>query len=347
MSRNWKRCSTGAPPAPDGIISIGIAGALAPGLPVGQWVVADAVLFDGEPMPTDPAWTSRLAARLPEAATGTVARRRTRWWRRRRKRPRCIAPPARIAVDMESHIAARVARRHGLPFAAARVVSDAAHRTLPPAARVGMKPDGTMDLPAVLRSLLASPGQLPALIRTGLRGGAGFRRATPRPPPSWPRARRPGSRPACCSTWPEKTNSAGRWLSSEMSLRHRPSVRTPRAATDSAFSGWRIMSRHRRGLEAAMDHAVGALLVVADAILVPLGVVHQLAEGLGVALAQQVAGLLPAEHGARRVAPRRAVIGLVAGQEVQEHARLGERPFPSAIAARSGCRGTVPWSWCG
>jgi hypothetical protein len=80
-----------------------------------------------------------------------------------------------LLVDMESHIVARVAGRHRLPFAAARVISDAAHRTLPPAARVGMKSDGGMDLPAVLRSLLANPGQLPALIWTGLEAERGFR----------------------------------------------------------------------------------------------------------------------------------------------------------------------------
>ena len=71
-----------------------------------------------------------------------------------------------LAVDMESHVVARAARRHRLPFAAARVVCDPAHRALPPAARIGMKPDGRMDLPAVLRSVLAEPGQLPALIVT-------------------------------------------------------------------------------------------------------------------------------------------------------------------------------------
>jgi adenosylhomocysteine nucleosidase len=76
---------------------------------------------------------------------------------------------------MESHIVARVARRHRLPFAAARVVSDAAHRSLPPAVRVGMKSDGGMDLSAVLRSLLAEPSQLPALIRTGFEAERGFR----------------------------------------------------------------------------------------------------------------------------------------------------------------------------
>jgi adenosylhomocysteine nucleosidase len=157
-----------------GIISIGIAGGLAPGLQVGQWVVADAVLVDGEPLPTDPAWTGRLATRLPAAARGLLLGANAMVAEATQKASLYRTTGA-LAVDMESHIVARVARRHQLPFAAARVVSDAAHRSLPPAARVGMKSDGGMDLPAVLRSLLADPGQFPALIRTGLEAERGFR----------------------------------------------------------------------------------------------------------------------------------------------------------------------------
>jgi hypothetical protein len=80
-----------------------------------------------------------------------------------------------LAVDMESHIAARVAARHGLPFAALRTISDTAAEALPPAALVGMKPDGTMALGAVLASLARSPGQLPALLRTGIGAERAFR----------------------------------------------------------------------------------------------------------------------------------------------------------------------------
>jgi hopanoid-associated phosphorylase len=157
-----------------GIISIGIAGGLAPALPAGRWVVADTVLVDGQPVPTDPAWTDRIAARLPEAARGLLLGANTMVVEAARKAVLHRTTGA-LAVDMESHIVARVAGRHGLPFAAARVIADAAHRTLPPAARVGMRPDGAMDLPAVLRSLLAQPGQLPALIYTGLEAERGFR----------------------------------------------------------------------------------------------------------------------------------------------------------------------------
>lgn len=145
-----------------GIISIGIAGGLAPQLRPGDWVLADRV----DDLPTDAEWRSRLAARLPEAIRGPLL-----------GADRIVADPTEkaelhratgaFAVDMESHVAARVAQRHRLPFAAARVVCDPAHRTLPTAARVAMKPDGRVDLLAVMRSLLRQPAQLPALIQTG------------------------------------------------------------------------------------------------------------------------------------------------------------------------------------
>jgi adenosylhomocysteine nucleosidase len=80
-----------------------------------------------------------------------------------------------IAVDMESHIAARVAARHDLPFAIVRTISDSADHALPPAALVGMKPDGGVALGAILASLARNPAQLSALLRTGRDAGAAFK----------------------------------------------------------------------------------------------------------------------------------------------------------------------------
>jgi hopanoid-associated phosphorylase len=157
-----------------GVISIGLAGALATGLKPGDWVVAEAVRDGDDILPVDGDWTARLLARLPGAKQGpllgvdTIAATAA-------EKAELHRTTGTIAVDMESHRAARVARRHGLPFAAARVISDAAHRTLPPAARVGMRADGGVDLPAVLRSVLLSPWQLPALVRTGLEAETAFR----------------------------------------------------------------------------------------------------------------------------------------------------------------------------
>ena len=157
-----------------GLISIGIGGALAPGLRPGDWVVAHAVRDGEEQLTTDQRWSDRLVSRLPAPRRGLVIGADAIVSSAGEKAALYRATGA-IAVDMESHIAARVAQRHRLPFAAARVVSDAADRSLPPAALVGMRPDGGMDLPAVLRSLLAAPRQLPALIRTGLEAERAFR----------------------------------------------------------------------------------------------------------------------------------------------------------------------------
>src|SRR6201996_1956264 len=91
---------------------------------------------------------------------------------------------------------------------------------------------------------------------------------------------------------------------------------------------------HGGAFETAMDHAVLALLVFADAVLVPLGVFHQLLEGLHITFAKQVAGLLPAEHAAQRHRPRRAFVGLIARKEIEEQRGLRELPVLAAIAAR-------------
>jgi hypothetical protein len=122
----------------------------------------------------DHGWADRLAADLPEARRGVIVG----------SNHMIIDAAAKAAlhrqtgalcVDMESHIAAEVAAARGLPFAALRFISDGADRALPRAAQAGMKPDGGMDLAAVLKSLAADPRQLPALIRTGLEAETAFR----------------------------------------------------------------------------------------------------------------------------------------------------------------------------
>ena len=140
------------------------------------------------------------------------------------------------AVDMESHIAARAARDHGLPFVAVRTISDGAYHTLPPAALVALKPDGRIDFPALVRSLLAQPAQIPGLIRTARKSERAFAALL--------RCRSllgPGLRSRISanlfSTWRENTNCAGRCLSSAISVAMGASVLTPRRATTAAFSG--------------------------------------------------------------------------------------------------------------
>lgn len=149
------------------VISFGIAGGLAPDLTPGSIIVADAV-SDGETLwPTHEAWRGRLRAVLPGSAGGTLLGSDRAIAVADRKAALHEAHRA-VGVDMESHVAARLAAQHRVPFAALRIVADPAGRSLPRAALIGMKPDGTADVVAVLAALARRPRELPALIRTAL-----------------------------------------------------------------------------------------------------------------------------------------------------------------------------------
>jgi adenosylhomocysteine nucleosidase len=147
-----------------GILSFGIAGGLDPALPPGTAILAGAVVAGGERWAADAAWRDGLAARLPDAILGDLAGVDLPVMARADKYALASATGA-LAVDMESHIAARLAAAHGLPFAALRVICDPAARAIPPAAIAGMREDGGTDLGAILLALFRGPGQLPAMIR--------------------------------------------------------------------------------------------------------------------------------------------------------------------------------------
>lgn len=159
---------TGLAKGASGIISFGMAGALAADLRLGDWVIGSQV---GDHA-CDPKWIAALSARLPQARLGLV-----------HADGRLIADPAEKAdlnrasgcliADMESHVVARIAAEAGLLFAVLRCVSDDAASALPPAIAVAMKPGGGLALGAVLGSIFGNPAQVPDLMRTV----SGFNRA--------------------------------------------------------------------------------------------------------------------------------------------------------------------------
>jgi hopanoid-associated phosphorylase len=150
-----------------GLISFGVAGGLAPHLAPGTCVVASAIVSENLRLLTDRAWSQKLLDTMPDAVHGVLA-----------GAPRPVRTPAEkralnrgtgaLAVDTESHVVAQTAVAFGLPMAAIRVIADPAHRGLPDAAMVAIRPNGTTDVLAVLRSLMRRPSQMRALMRTAL-----------------------------------------------------------------------------------------------------------------------------------------------------------------------------------
>jgi hopanoid-associated phosphorylase len=147
-----------------GIVSFGVAGGLDPALKPGDQIIASSVVTDEGCYRTDEAWTRALLAALPGSVHGDlsgadapVAHPPGKTALRRAHRT--------VAVDTESHLAAAVAARRGIPFAAVRVVLDPAHRSLPPAALVPLRCDGRADVRAVIGSVRKDFGQVPDLLR--------------------------------------------------------------------------------------------------------------------------------------------------------------------------------------
>lgn len=147
-----------------GIISFGVAGGLDSGLRAGDWVVASAVFESQTIRATDTTWSNRLVDAIDGASYAPIVGVDAPVGESAMKRELHRRTGA-AAVDMESHVVARLAAAHGLAFAAVRVIVDPADRTLPPAALMGMRPDGSADIVAVMRDLIARPSQLSRLVR--------------------------------------------------------------------------------------------------------------------------------------------------------------------------------------
>jgi hopanoid-associated phosphorylase len=158
---------------PSGLVSFGLCGALAPELGVGQLAMATGVVTPEGKLATDEALSDRLATRLQGVARGLFAGSDVIVPDPPRKSALRQSSGA-IATDMESHVAAQAAARAGVPFAVLRAVSDRADEALPAAAQAGFRPDGSVDVAAVIAALARRPSDLPGLLRTARHAGAAF-----------------------------------------------------------------------------------------------------------------------------------------------------------------------------
>jgi adenosylhomocysteine nucleosidase len=147
-----------------GMISFGVAGGLASHLRAGDWVVASSIRESQTVRATDAVWSRKLLGMIAGAIHAPIVGVDTPVAEPAKKRELYRTTGA-AAVDMESHTVARLAAEHKLSFAAVRVIVDPAHRKVPPAARIGMRPDGRANVGAVMRDLLVRPSQLSLLAR--------------------------------------------------------------------------------------------------------------------------------------------------------------------------------------
>lgn len=160
-----------------GILSFGIAGGLAPHLRPGSCVIGRTIIAENGRYTSDSAWaqslmsmvkgTSPLPAAVRDVSFGDIAGSDVPLASTYAKR-KLHEKTGAVAVDMESHVAARIAMEHRVPFAAFRVVTDPSHRALPPAAMVATNVDGSVAFQAIMRSLLRHPKQVPTLFRLAL-----------------------------------------------------------------------------------------------------------------------------------------------------------------------------------
>lgn len=154
----------------NGVVSFGLAGGLDPTLAPGDLVLGSTVLAGTETHEADGALAVVLQDALKRAglrcsaghfagvdAPVLTATAKAALYRR----------TGALAVDMESHVAARWAAARGLPFAVLRTISDPADRGLPPLAAGAIAADGGIALGAVVAGLMRSPRQLKALLAAG------------------------------------------------------------------------------------------------------------------------------------------------------------------------------------
>jgi hopanoid-associated phosphorylase len=154
-----------------GVISFGVAGGLDPSLRSGDIVVATEV------MSGDTRWLAGLSLSEQQIASIALGRRRVvrgglagveEVVAAQSSKAALRSETGAAAVDMESHIAAAYASENDLPFAALRVISDPASRSLPALARCAIKPNGDIDLRMILGGLVRNPKSLRALVSTGI-----------------------------------------------------------------------------------------------------------------------------------------------------------------------------------
>jgi hopanoid-associated phosphorylase len=144
------------------LLSFGIAGGLAPDLPLGSLVIATQVKARDGVWNCDHDWLSVLTQKFPAAHCGPiwgseVIVSSVRDKRGLYEKSRCLI------VDMESQCAAQIAAEAHIPFTVLRAVGDTATMAVPPVVMQAIGEDGHIRALHALWQLVKRPQQIPAL----------------------------------------------------------------------------------------------------------------------------------------------------------------------------------------
>lgn len=151
------------------IVSVGVSGGLDPTLRPGDLVIAENVVTKaGENYPSD----LELLKSLLTSPEGDQAHAGAVFGAddvisSAVEKARIFEEFGCLAVDMESHGAARAAARTKIPFVAIRSVADPHDQALPAAALGAVAEDGSTQVIKTLGAALRQPGQFPALMQLG------------------------------------------------------------------------------------------------------------------------------------------------------------------------------------
>jgi adenosylhomocysteine nucleosidase len=143
----------------DALVSFGLAGGLDPTLRPGTLIVPSEVTVGSAHYPTDPELSRAFGGATQhvvlgaEAIASSVAEKRS-----------LRESTSAAAIDLESGAVACAAAGRGMPFAVLRAICDPAERALPAAALAALDARGAIRVWRVMASLVARPGELPALL---------------------------------------------------------------------------------------------------------------------------------------------------------------------------------------
>lgn len=157
----------------DRVVSVGICGGLNHLMGVGHAVVGTSAVYKLAGVVCDLAWSGRIYdALVPGDLSFPVSTGMFAWSPTAVGRLVDRAALRRVAdadvteadvVDEESFISGLVAKAHGLPWAALRVVCDPSWFELPPAALTKLTATGANDMGAILGSIMRDPWEIPEL----------------------------------------------------------------------------------------------------------------------------------------------------------------------------------------